>query len=400
MSGHKKPSSTPTNATYLHSAFDDHINCRYILFVQEVGSFLKLVKSSYEDEGAIEGQREAVRTATATRIRRRLVDDLKNGAIIPPIVVGAVVKKADIKRDDWDDASLTKLLDDIGDAVSIIDGMQRTTALLEIPKDAHPPAVRVELWLAESTENLIYRMLVLNTGQIPWNLRRQLEVVHRGLISEIAKSLDGTVTIYRADDKRRRTDAGEFQANDVVEMYLAFKLRKPHVDKESVLSDQFSKLDLIESVSAHTGLSEFLEAFRQLVELDRAFSRATENKSNKKFPAGRSIFDKVSACAGCVSAYAQYVKGKVGMDRAAKDHKSHSAKAIKNVAAVVNRLNGLSGGDVRTFLALDTLAEVSEKKGGALSIGEAERELFLSAFRLLFQEGDDLTSMEPCWRSQ
>jgi hypothetical protein len=360
------------------------------------------VKSAYEANGAIDGQREAVRTATGVRIRRRMVEDLRAGAIIPPIVLGAIASKSDVARKDWGSASLGSLLKRIAPQLSIIDGIQRTTALRESADGSIDTPIRVELWLSPSTENLIYRMLVLNTGQIPWNLRRQLEVVHRALIAEIQDNLGASARIYKTDDGKRRTDAAEFQANDVIEMYLAYKLRKPHVDKESVLTDQFSKLDLVEAVSQQSNISGFVDALSLLAHLDRMFSRAVASTDGTKvkFSAGRHIFDKVSACAGFMAAYAQVVMGKVGMDREGAQQRVRAAKAKANCEALISFLRKLTPTKVRAFLALDTLTEVSEKKGGALSIGEQERELFLSAFRLLFEEGANLESMEPAWRSQ
>lgn len=38
-----------------------------------------------------------------------------------------------------------------------------------------------EFWLAKSVRALVYRMLVLNTGQVPWTLSRQLGVVFEPL---------------------------------------------------------------------------------------------------------------------------------------------------------------------------------------------------------------------------
>jgi hypothetical protein len=390
------------NATFLHTAFDGRVRCRYLLFTIDVAALLRLVKPAYESKGAIEGQRDAIRTATAARIRRRLTEDLKEGAIIPPIVLGAVSKPSDIDQEQWDSKSVGALLKRLRPKLSIIDGMQRTTALLESSDGEGLPLVRVELWLAPSSENLIYRMLVLNTGQLPWNLRRQLEVVHRGLIDEIQEQLQGTVTIYKTDDRRRRTEAGEFQANDIIEMYLAFKLRKPHVDKESVLSDQFSKLDLTEAVSSDSGLQGFVSALRQLTRLDAAFARdADVNRSaGHKFPSGRHIFDKVSACTGFMAAYAQFVFGKIGMDRPAAQQAAQASKAEASCNAVHAKLTAATQQEVGAFLALDTLAEVSQRKGGALSIGEQERELFLAAFRLILEDGQSLPSLEPAWRSQ
>lgn len=385
---------------FLHTDLDQRIQCRYVLVTMEVGEFLRLVGPAYRAQGSIEGQRDVVRTATATRIRRRMAEDLQRGAIIPPIVLGTTTRAANIGRSDWDTPSLRKYVDSLR-TISVIDGMQRTTVLMEHEAQLAKKRLRVELWLAPRTENLVYRMLVLNTGQIPWNLRRQLEVVHQSLIEEIREELHGELSIYKADDRKRRTTAGEFQGNDVVEMYLAFNLRKPHVDKESVLADQFSKLDLIEAVSQPKGFDLFISAMRTLLSLDKQFARARDQASDgAKYPSGRHIFDKVSACAGFMAAYAQFVLGKVGMDRNAQAVGVHLKALTSNCEAVAAKLEKLNDNGVCEFLALDTLREVSEKRAGALSIGEAERELFLAGFKLLFEEGENLKSMEPCWRSQ
>ncbi len=70
---------------------------------------------------------------------------------------------------------------------SIIDGMQRTTALQEA-KDSfgeNQLNIRVEFWIADKLNSLIYRMLVLNTGQVPWEMARQLETIYSQLLKSI-----------------------------------------------------------------------------------------------------------------------------------------------------------------------------------------------------------------------
>lgn len=398
----KKVIAATMSVELIHSAYDARIKCRYLLLTMQVEEFLQLVKPSYEQQGSIEGQRDVVRTATATRIRKRMADDIQQGTILPPIVLGAVAEHKYIMQEVWTTEQARAIISKLGPAkISVIDGMQRTTVLLENKKQLGGGTIRVELWISPSTENLVYRMLILNTGQIPWNLRRQLEVVHRNLIDEIAEKLKGDLSIYKTDSRQRRTSAGEFQANDVVEMYLAFKLRKPHVDKESVLADQFSKLDLIEAVSRPKGLDEFIDAMRVMSGLDKQFARAKESDSaDAKYKSGRNIFDKVSSCSGYMSAYAQFVSGRTGMDRN-PESRAEQRKVLKtNVDAMMKRLSTRTPAQVRDFLSLDTLREVSEKRAGALSIGEQERELFLAAFKLMFEEGRSLDSLEPCWRSQ
>jgi hypothetical protein len=394
-------SGKSTSMKFLHTGFDARIQCRYLLVVIGIAEYLELVSDAYTADGGIDGQRGAIRTATGVRIRRRLSEDLAAGAIIPPIVLGTAAKGEFIDKAEWSNVEIHSFLNGTRDKLSIIDGIQRTTALMEV--EAPPETeVRVEVWLAPSSQNLIYRMLVLNTGQIPWNLRRQMEVMHRSLIDEIQEKLGTEARIFRTDDNRRRTEATEFQANDVIEMYLAYELRKPHVDKETVLSDQFSKLDLIEAVSGRDSLAGFMVALKLLARLDREFAKANAppNMPKQKFQAGRHIFDKVAACVGFMSAFSQFVLGRVGMDRDPVARDRQSARAEASCNAVISYLEPLDASQVMEFLALDTLTEVSDKRGGSLSIGEHERELFLSAFKVVFEDGESLRSLEPAWRSQ
>lgn len=73
---------------------------------------------------------------------------------------------------------LISYLNSNSNELCIIDGMQRTQAMLDAGENFLSREIRVELWLSESLNKLIYRMLVLNTGQVPWTMQRQLEVVY------------------------------------------------------------------------------------------------------------------------------------------------------------------------------------------------------------------------------
>jgi hypothetical protein len=69
---------------FLHTDFDHRIKCRYLSMSLEVAEFLRLVQEAYDLQGAIDGQRDVVRTATATRIRKRMASDLRDGALFLP----------------------------------------------------------------------------------------------------------------------------------------------------------------------------------------------------------------------------------------------------------------------------------------------------------------------------
>ena len=76
-----------------HVAKDERVDCDSILVSVSGKNFLEIVSTVYHDRGGIEGQRPALKSKTAQTIRARLVDDLTAGAIVPPIVVGALVTR-------------------------------------------------------------------------------------------------------------------------------------------------------------------------------------------------------------------------------------------------------------------------------------------------------------------
>ncbi|MBL8621883.1 MAG: hypothetical protein JNK64_11285 [Myxococcales bacterium] len=383
---------------------DGRVDSLSILISMRGRDYLRFVKDAYERRGGLEGQREALKTSSAIRIRDRLAEDIKRGAIIPPLTVGLILKAKDIAAAaEWSQEQLATFLatTDVAD-ISIIDGMQRTTVLRGIEDELSAYDVRVELWMAKKTSSLAYRMLILNTGQVPWNLRRQIEVIHSSLIKEIShagKTWEIPPEIYNVDDKHRRTEPGQYQANEVIEMYVAFGLRKHQVDKETVLVDQFSRLDMIDAVSRDDYFENFAKAFEQLNRLDHVFSRwpGMPAKSADRFSTGRALFDSTPACVGFIAAAAQIVMGRPGMERKSKDQQSALKSMIESCTAVVDRLARASPSTIGEFLDFGTLNEVLNKQAG--KIGEFERSLFTDAFRLLLTEGDSLTSMTPCWRS-
>ena len=85
-------------AELLHFLRDDRVGCDSILIEMQVEKFLELAAAAYTEKGGLEGQRAALRTKTAKTIRNRLVDDLQKGAVVPPIVLGAIVDKTEREK--------------------------------------------------------------------------------------------------------------------------------------------------------------------------------------------------------------------------------------------------------------------------------------------------------------
>ena len=391
---------------------DGRVECWSLLTGMSVRDYLTLVEGAYQNRGGLKGQREPLKTTTGRRIRARMVEDIKRGAVLPAVVIGVVI------HEDLDQvARLTsqeivqRIKADWINAVSIIDGMQRTTALYDAaeqePSVLDQP-VRVECWLSRNTDSLIYRMLVLNAGQVPWNIKRQLQVIYAPLIDEMTAH----VTFERLlslEKGERRYKGGEFSPSSLVEAYIAFGLRRTEIDTQETLADEFSRLDIAEAIASNKYDRFFYPIVQTLVDLDKAFARfdvpgdtgtsaAEDQVVSSKFSTGRNIYDSQPARIGFVVACALTVLGRLGMDKDEAESDLSLATLKAGAAKLVNRLEAMDETALSAFLALDVL---SQKLGGQKrsAVGRHERAFFETAFKVLIETHFEVPSMEVCWRA-
>jgi len=389
---------------------DNRTDCYSVMVTYSLKKYLELVESAYTNKGGLEKQRTALKTSTARRIRERMVSDLKGGAIFPPIVLGVILSNEQVNQlVHFNPSEFKTLISDLSHSLTIIDGMQRTTAMYEVVQALSPTPeqkedylnrilVRAEHWVAKSINSLIYRMLVLNTGQVPWNLRRQLEVVFKPILDEIKKS-NTALKLLEVDDAKHRKEGGQYQANNLIELFIAFGLRKEKVNLQEQLADEFSRLDFIEATSnAH-----FIEAFNKIlnyfVKLDIAFDQyRPQDETKERFKRGKNIFDSQPARVGFIAACARYIMGKPGIERSHDEKETRLKKLSDDIESLLKRLEKMDEQTLGEFLELVTLKEVSSsKKTGKL--GDYERAFFLKAFETLVEEKFDVPSMRVCWRA-
>ncbi len=404
--------------SYLSKIQDTRVDCWSALVEFDVGDYLSLAEKAYDNRGGIRHQREALKTTTAKRIRSRLVEDLRRGAVIPPLVIGIVANEDDWKtiKDLSQAEQVKQLLKNYFEELSIIDGMQRTTALKEalaLDEKVGEHKIRVEAWIAKGTESLIYRMLVLNTGQVPWNLKQQLEVVYAPLVKTIGQKVKFRRLLSGSD---RRWQGGEFKTDSLIESYIAFGLRRTEVDTQESLADEFSRLDIAEALTNKKYDHYFYRVVQMLVEFDIALSRYNEiaNSDNadpadssdslevgikaRKLVRGRNIFDTQAARVGFIVACAVSILGRVGMDKDEEFSDERCALLEKCCKDLVFRINSLNSNELEDFILLDVLAEKLSRRPSS-AVGRWERSFFESAFRVLIEENFNVPNMEPCWRA-
>jgi len=382
---------------------DKRIDCYSVLLDMSVHDYLSIINQAYESSGGIEGQREPLKTSTAIRIRKRMIEDLKNGAVLPPIVLGAVVPDEIFRSiEEMDEQSFRDSINSQPkENISIIDGMQRTSAMAELIRsnnDIDQRMIRIEYWIAKNTNSLIYRMLVLNTGQVPWDLRRQIEVVFRSMIQEIRKKVS-SIDVLAIKDQRRRSRAGQFQANQLIELFLVFGARKEKIDTKERLADEFTRLDFIEATGDKEFNNIFYEAIDYMGKFDIAFDKyRPEEQMETRFKSGKDLFTSQPVRVGFITAIALEVLGRPGIHYNRSEQQKRWENIKDQADNLLSGLNDMDSSQVGNFLDLATLSELISQKSTS-KIGDFEREFFLKAFKVLIEEKFAFSSMTPCWRA-
>lgn len=383
--------------------YDERTKCWSVQTTMSIGDYLDLAREAHENQGFISGQRSTLATTTAKRIRSRMVSDIVQGAVLPPLVVGLVLTE---DRFDALDASGAFEIGAVlpaegGDKLSIIDGMQRTSALLEAAssdESVRSRSLRVEFWLTTSVRAMVYRMLVLNTGQVPWTINRQLTVVYAPLLGELEARVPDLDRIITTDSQGRRVAAAQYRTDSVVELYIAFSLRKTSVDTREQVSDEFSRLDFVDNVADQDFQDQFYEAMGMLARLDTAFSAFVDADEDSKLSRGRHVFDSQPARIGFMVAIGVAVLGRPGANRSSTERKEKIASLVSKQEVLCERLNAMAPESLGDFLRLDVLREVLDRRVG--QVGRYERAVYGEAFKVLVEEEFDVPNMEQCWRAE
>lgn len=377
---------------------DKRVNCLTGMGVITIDEYIAKIEKIYRQEGGIDGQRSPLKTKTGLTIRKRMVEDLRAGAVLPPLVLGAVLNQAQIdesKKISSNQEFVEFLLGIDEESLSIIDGMQRTTAL----KEAHDLGlsgknpIRVELWISENISSLIYRMLVLNTGQVPWDIKRQLETIYKQIILLIKNEVKD-INVLSIDEKERRTDAGSIRSTRIVELFLSFTSRTSNVELKEKVAADFARMDATEVTANNESLQLFVRSIKVLADFDRALSKFSMAKSsidsNTRFKDGKDLFTSAPASIGFIAAIAQSVLGKPGYDIDFAD----APQRMRKVEVLIQKLIETSENQI-DFVDFLTLNEKVSRRSG--KIGEFERDFFFKAFEHLFANSQDLKNLGPCW---
>ena len=382
---------------------DIKANCHSYLCTMDLDYYLKIASTPYAKDGGIEGQRSALNTQSGRRIRNQMVEDFKSGGVLPPVVIGIEQENAsslgNFGIQEFSDYLASVDVEDI----SILDGMQRTTAMLEAKSGLSEDKIidrkiRVEFWISQKLHSLLYRMLVLNTGQVPWSLRRQVEVVFHSLRKEMAKEVK-RINVLDIDNGGRRTQPGSFHANKLIEVFLIAGTRSERIDVKEKLADDFLKLDFIENASDKELTAFYFDILQIIVDFDIAVHGRGGTYADGRFAMGMDLFSSQPALMGFCVAISQFVFGRPGTVTSIEKQTANLDKLKKGFGSLFLKINALDDGELKEFCAFDILNEQVSTFKKSSKVGDDERSYFKNAFKVIIEEGFDISSLEVCWRN-
>ena len=383
---------------------DRQRKCLSMITKMTLKEYYDLAKKSFDENGSLEGQRGVIKkSAAAARIRKRMHEDFSKGAIFPQVVIGVTQSTKDLKNLS---SGMEMPIDCFKDKnISIIDGMQRSNIYFSNFEGNENREIRVEFWVADDSVQLLYRMLVLNTGQTPWNTRRQVEVVFSNLAKSIEDELyiqypdyKTVVKLAQIDDNKKRTQAGTYPLNSVIEMYLGFNTRNVKVQVSDELSEEYQRFDMMESIEMSDSLKYFATSFGLMCKLDFCFANNVSSIGDKRqFVEGKDIFSSAPVRMGFIVACAETILGKISTKRTSEDMENRKNKLCDQIDVIVEKIDKEK--DNPNFMELELLNDVCDKLPKT-RFGDEMRRLFKNIFVEIFRDDSfaESTSMEPFWR--
>lgn len=383
---------------YLDVIYDGRINSPSVLVKMSINDYLSLTKGA---ERNLDIQRRVV---TRFKPYERLREDLANGCVIPPLVIG--IKKDDLQApNDKDKKSIEMFITSLertsSDDVFIIDGLQRTKAiqdvLLKMTSDkqrdeflAHD--LRVEIWPNIPLSALTYRMILLNAGQKPMSLKHQLEIVSGPLCNEIESKFKDDIILFRDKDKTKRNQPKKYKFAVIASSFQAFVQRYPHIDIRNDVVAELNQISVLESYGESLGhsdkydtdlTSEFFRYIKFLLQFDVALCKAYPSKSDfmeEGIPTGINFLSRDTVHLGLASAYS------ICLD----EEPEMLAKGIEKLFSILS-----------DDIALDPLSLASFEKiqrgfSRRDNTGEKTRELVFKGFKEFFYRGGS-KSFNKCW---
>ena len=362
--------------------FDNRIDSLNLLIEISIQEYYNLSKNILENN---EFQRRRVKSSSS--VYSLLKTDLKQGCVIPPMVLALAIEAKPTKE--ATEGELIQLINNNIDKLIILDGLQRTYTIRDLVNELtekNDPEkekiinhkLRIEVYIGINKLGILYRMLTLNTGQTPMSSRHQIEIIYSDYIQT---GVEG-ITLIKETDGDTPNKLGEYKFRDIIEGFTSY-LERDYltIDRVDIL-DNIRSLEKLADENQETDLFlDFLTTYNnfvsKMVELGNGWEFNSEDLDSKLSgqPFAKNslkIFNKSQVMTGFGSAM-----GKLS-----------DFNAIEKVSDLNNLISILKSDNIENdlntiIIKLDSIRVIAKK------IGNDQRLFFHFFFRELFDKKSD-----------
>lgn len=372
----------------LSRAYDKRINSANLYIEILFEEYLSFARDIIENNDL---QRKKIKSSKT--VYSLLKDDLKQGCIMPPLVL-AIVGDLPIDTSKVTEDELFHFMRSNPKNVLILDGLQRTYTLIDAfteisndesqKKDFSQFTLRLEIYIGINKFGILYRMLTLNTGQTPMTARHQLEILYKDLLNKKINDITLLTDVMDRPDPMRN----EFAFKNVIDGFNSFLKRSElPIDREDLLenirmldnmaSERIDQDLFLDFIGCYAKVFNKLRCVTRDIVFEEDYLREELGISNTPFGSSVSkVFSTSQALTGFGSAIG-IMKG-YGL--------------IDGFSEVEQKISEISCNEYDWFGKM--LVYLNDIKNKAKKIGNAQRIYFQYFFRdLLNPEGDSFLKL-------
>lgn len=230
---------------------DKRIGCQNYLIEMTIKEYYDISLNILQNN---EYQRRRVKSSST--VYSLLKDDLKQGCVMPPIVLA-------LSRTIQEGENVSDIIKENKDDIIILDGLQRSYTIRDLMKeiegdllsqDIMSNTLRVELYAGINKFGILYRMLTYNTGQTQMSTRHQIEIIYSDYIG---RGRNGISFIREIDEETPR-NLGEYKFRDVVDGFSSY-LERDYLSIERI--DILNSIKSLQELTKEDSNAELFDVF-------------------------------------------------------------------------------------------------------------------------------------------
>jgi hypothetical protein len=355
-----------------------------ILYAQiKLNEYLDLVG---EDFDRFEIQRKKEKHKGYSRLKK----DIEKGTLVPTITLAVEPSSvADFEQiiSSKNDKLIIEELIKITDKIYILDGLQRTYIINELKKEGvvfnNEQELLLEIWFEKDIKNLIYRLIVLNSGQKPMSMRHQIELLFITMRETIINDISG-LEVLEEKDESKRTKPKQFPFERLVTAYKSYLTKSPEADKDNIVAERMKEAEMLESDEQF--LSEPFIKFKSYLEiycqLDEQVFRIYNESQNSKYRNWLAEPNVIQAFFSSLSKFSS-----------TEDREKTALDSIEKLIESIK--SSTQGDDVLNIKDLNEILS-NEAVTKKYNVGFATRKLLSSGFTEYFKN-EGYQSLKECW---